>query len=116
MVVLFTGVLCVAALPAEGRDVQNPFYGCAAGETASDNASGEDFIVGINTRGDDAAGKQFSGILPRTNELSHKPGGCVVVVVYHDGRRFEYDDIKDAEAYIKKTKRVNPEVIDAYIK
>jgi hypothetical protein len=36
----------------------------------------------------------------RTNPLSRKPGGCEVIVEYHDGRALGYDRIKVPSAYI----------------
>ena len=51
----------------------------------------------------------------RKNELSVKPGGYIVEVEYHDGRRFEYDKVKYPNAYIKKL-LLNPKVKLAKIK
>ncbi len=51
----------------------------------------------------------------RKNRLSLIPGGYTVVVEYITGRRFEYDKVKDPDAYIKKLKR-NKDVKDAWIK
>ena len=51
----------------------------------------------------------------RTNYLSRKPGGTSVIVVYKNGRSYEYDKIKNIDAYIKKTLE-NPEVSQVYRK
>lgn len=51
----------------------------------------------------------------RKNILSKIPGGWTVVVEYTNGRIFEYDKVKDPDAYIKKLKR-NKDVKDAWIK
>jgi len=37
----------------------------------------------------------------RTNKLSIKPGGSIVVVRYKDGHEREYDKIKNTAAYIR---------------
>lgn len=50
----------------------------------------------------------------RKNELSKTPGGCTVVVEMKGGI-FEYDKIKDSEAYIKMASK-KPGFIKAYVK
>lgn len=37
----------------------------------------------------------------RTNPLSLKPGGCEVIVVFENGKRFIYDKIKKPQAYVR---------------
>lgn len=51
----------------------------------------------------------------RTNSLSLKPGGCTIVVEYNNGHIFEYDKIKNPDAYIRKIKK-NRNVVNAWIK
>lgn len=51
----------------------------------------------------------------RKNILSKIPGGWTVVVEYNNGHIFEYDKVKDPEAYIKKLKR-NSDVKNAWVK
>ena len=49
----------------------------------------------------------------RTNQLSLKPGGTIIIVEYLDGRIMKYDNVKNAGAYIRKV-LTNPEVKSAY--
>jgi len=51
----------------------------------------------------------------RTNELSLRPGGYIVIVEYKDGQIREYDKIKYPNLYILYTKN-NPLVSNAYVK
>lgn len=41
----------------------------------------------------------------RTNERSLIPGGNVVSITYINGKTYDYDKIKDVNAYIKKAKK-----------
>lgn len=36
----------------------------------------------------------------RTNDLSHKPGGVTIEVERVDGKRFEYTNVKNPNAYM----------------
>ena len=56
------------------------------------------------------AGDEF-----RENELSKQPGGVTVIVEYTNGKVIAYDKIKNAQAYIRTTKR-NSDVKNAYVK
>ena len=51
----------------------------------------------------------------RTNYLSTVPGGYTVEVQHKNGRRFEYDKIKNPSAYIRRME-MNPEVEWARVK
>ena len=51
----------------------------------------------------------------RTNWLSTQSGGYIVEVELKNGRRFQYDNIKQPEAYLRKLRR-NPNIKDAWIK
>jgi len=55
----------------------------------------------------------------RKNSLSLYPGGCTVIVEYHESAQpplvREYDKIKYPGAYIAMTLK-NPKVKDAYVK
>lgn len=51
----------------------------------------------------------------RTNELSFRPGGYNVIVVYKDGKIREYDKVKYPKRYIDKILK-NPQVMEAYVK
>ena len=50
----------------------------------------------------------------RTNELSFKPGGYTVKVLYKDGSIRVYDKVKYPGKYIDKA-RSNPAVKDAFV-
>jgi len=51
----------------------------------------------------------------RTSDKSRMPGGVTVVVVYKDGKKREYDKVKNSGAYIKTVLK-NPDVKEAYVK
>lgn len=46
----------------------------------------------------------------RTNEKSLVPGGNVVSIKYSNGKVYEYDKVKNVDAYIKKAKN-NADVV-----
>ena len=51
----------------------------------------------------------------RTNELSFRPGGYTVVVVYKTGKSLEYDKVKYPQRYISRILQ-NPNVAEAFVK
>jgi predicted metallo-beta-lactamase superfamily hydrolase len=51
----------------------------------------------------------------RINDLSFDAGGVTVEVEKIDGKRFEYDNIKNSSAYIRTLKK-DPTVVNAWIK
>ena len=51
----------------------------------------------------------------RTNELSTVPGGVTVQVKLKNGRKYDYDKIKNPDAYIKRLQG-NPDVEWAKVK
>lgn len=50
----------------------------------------------------------------RTNFLSHKPGGCTVIVKMKDGNKLSYNKIKYPTSYIQAVLK-NPDVLEAWI-
>ena len=45
----------------------------------------------------------------RDNPMSNRPGGVTVCVKETNGKIFEYDKIKNPEAYMRKIKTENPD-------
>lgn len=51
----------------------------------------------------------------RTHPWSFEPGGTTVIVEYYNGKKVEYDKVKNVAAYTKKIK-LNPDVKSVIVK
>ena len=51
----------------------------------------------------------------RTNPLSHRPGGVTVRICFQSGQCFDYDKVKHPEAFIRKSRELDPTIVSAEI-